>query len=968
MNPEQRQLRDDLFARQYAAHPGETFDQGMARVASVLYPDKGEDYILLLDALRSGEFMFGGRVLAGAGSSHGNLLNCFVQDGAPFKPGTSGWVTRLALQLALVTKVGGGNGLNLDSIPAKRQYTKPIRLVDVVIDKAHPDYEKVKNQHYSNMYFTDKPDTGLMTIKVEDSVNDIWVSAAAMVNEILDGRAVAIDLSALRPEGTPVKGSGGTSSGPASFALEVFDNFARWANLGGAEYAGPVAALRYVFAPTLRVIRQAGVRRGAGMATLSAEHADIRDFVSSKSLERERLEGDISTFNISVLVRDAFMGQEASFTKFKSEDFVKGEAEAHLLEDIAEQAWATGEPGLIYVDAINQHSAVLKSQGPILATNPCGEVPLLPGEPCDLGAINLAKFVTPDGHINYPRLAKVAHIATKALDRVLDVEEAPTKAIKTMIAKNRRIGLGVMGLADMLVKKGLKYGSRKARNVASKVINYIGEVALATSEGAVKVNNLPAPEGVLAAVQDGSISQPRRNIALLTVAPTGTISTMLGVSSGIEPIYSAVTYRKIGDEYVKIIHPLLKEILESYAPPLKYYLGTIGGWDWEKLVQDISAHEGSIRHMLDELVQDNRLTAFMTAHDIKVEGHVKMQGAIQRTFDAISSSSSVLGAAAKIGNSISKTINMPEKATVRDVLAAYRLAFQEGCKGITVYRDKSRSFQVLSTQAPVTDLSIAEQLNEYEISKEDYDNIGYEEAKAVAEAKIESSGVSDEEALRLMELVIQENLGALKELAKPQYDSPVYSPAPVETSSKISRPAVIVGQSVKYAIGQRKHYVQVFRNPEQQIVEVWTPAPKGASSEARTMYEIIGRLSSLALKYGVPVQELAETFEGHFDESGGMTRDGYFGSRWEILAQTLRDQSFTVIKSQENEASFEHEIRTEASANLAKAARNWFEKTQVSLPQAKTVSKNPDCTFGRCELVKESGCTSCQVCGWSKCG
>jgi ribonucleoside-diphosphate reductase alpha chain len=197
---------------------------------------------------------------------------------------------------------------------------------------------------------------------VGDSVEKIWQSAGDMVLALLDGQDALLDLSKLRAEGTPVRGSGGTSSGPASFAVEVLDNFAQWASLGGAEYAGPVATLRYVFSPTLRAIRQGGTRRGAGMATMSITHEDIHDFITAKDLEREQSEGDISTFNISVLVTDDFMHRSRQ---------ARAQGDHGVLTAIADHAWQTGEPGLIFIDRINEHNPMRDAFGDIRSTNPC---------------------------------------------------------------------------------------------------------------------------------------------------------------------------------------------------------------------------------------------------------------------------------------------------------------------------------------------------------------------------------------------------------------------------------------------------------------------------------------------------------------------------------------------------------------------------------------------------------------------
>ncbi len=326
------------------------------------------------DLMVGKRFCPGGRVLAGAATNHGNVLNCFVQDGRPETEGTDDWVLHLATKLAVVTKVGGGNGLNLDPLPPKRAFAGRVGRLFLTITPGHADYEKVRDgtfldlvhgtyttRGYHAARFVEYHDTppGIPVTQVGDSVERIWAAAAQVVRTLLAGDDLILDLSSLRAEGTPVNGSGGTSSGPSSFAVEVFDSFARWAALGGAAHAGPVATLRYVFSPTLRVIRQGGTRRGAGMATISITHPDVHDFITSKDLEREQAEGDISTFNISVLVTDDFMEQ------------AQADGPGGVLWEIAQHAWQTGEPGLIYVDRINEFNPMRASLGDIKATNPC---------------------------------------------------------------------------------------------------------------------------------------------------------------------------------------------------------------------------------------------------------------------------------------------------------------------------------------------------------------------------------------------------------------------------------------------------------------------------------------------------------------------------------------------------------------------------------------------------------------------
>lgn len=934
----------DVATRQYA-QPGEGIHDIFRRASEVVRPTfddpkKADDFVSFVHyAMRGKKFSPGGRILAGAGTTHGNLLNCFVQDESPYEPGTTEGALHLAKKLAVVTRVGGGNGLNLDAYPAKREYTGPVgkayiyhksdsnvplgRYTDLVtgnvVVSGYKELVPVSPSGWLSVYSDE-------VIVVPDSTEGIWDAAATMVKLLLKGKDVLIDVSQLRPEGSPVSGSGGTSSGPASFAVEIFDNFARWASLGGADYAGPVATLRYVFAPTLRVIRQGGVRRGAGMATLSASHPDLLDFLTAKTLEREREEGDIGTFNISVLADDEFMGKMMAGNP----------QERGLMHTIAEQAWSTGEPGLIFVDTINQHNMLYPTHGPIRSTNPCfsgdtiietefgptpikdikeptwvytmdhhgkldialataawmtrekaetltlrfnngreltvtpdhliyvdetkntdagwvkaqdlvegdvvvgfcrarrgakysgvklssednrayrmehrfvyegmygaipegydvhhidgdtynnsldnlellthsehatltrhsvpndhmvncpdtgkfistesskrgaktivqvpdhlatkwpgvprivsitkgpeipvydisvpgygnviangivahncGEIPLYPGEPCDLGAVNLAEYVV-DGIPQYRQLEDDACRYAEYLDRILDVEVSPLQEIHDAIQSKRRIGLGMMGLADALIKMGIRYDSEEGLDVAATF-------AAAIRDGAYRyTTTVAANQGRTAPSDVAAAGFNRRNVACLTVAPTGTTAMVMGTTSGIEPLFAPFIYRRIGTEYKQILHPLFKEELGKFPPhPARTQWGFDDdnfqpqGWNWEEVTRDISNNHGSVQGIpyIPEEVQD----LFVCAHDIDPLAHVAMQSNIQRTFDWKNQEQTYLG------NSISKTINLPQKATVQDVLDVYTIAWTSGIKGITVYRDGSRDLQVLNT-------------------------------------------------------------------------------------------------------------------------------------------------------------------------------------------------------------------------------------------------------------------------------
>ena len=1667
-----------IAKRQYFG-PGDGDLLGMFRrvAAWVASPEAGEAREAyeekFYDLMASKRFCPGGRVLAGAATNHGNVLNCFVQDGSPEEAGTDAWVLSLATKLALVTKVGGGNGLCLDPLPPKRAYRGPAGKLYLTISPSHPDYDKVKSGTYLDLVhgtyvtkgyralaFVEESDAPMVALKAQevgDSVESIWKRGGETILKLLRGEDVLLDLSRLRPEGTPVKGSGGSSSGPSSFAVEVFDNFARWASLGGAAYAGPVATLRYVFAPTLRVIRQGGclhpdtlvntskgtlrlrelvdayqygwqdhalkvatdegwrdsprgfnngnaptlkvilanggeiqgtpnhklkvmredgsrewvrledlregdfviqvldqhtgsavmlapasnlhhnakpirspetlnkrlafflgylwgdgfvsghrvgfavahgspmmeetpklfaelfgldvrveqkendksaifvtssaalvtwleqnglskgkarglelprairqaprpvvgaflrglfeadgsvtvgyptlsstskkllqdvavmlaglgvpttmrsvaartdrysrnamhhlkvvsakgrerflervgymtgsrfealhgfepdtaresswplphasallqatfdalpagvkgrpsaytparknlsrylrgerqltatgfdrlrqdvlvrdklpefafdefyvpvksvedggriltldlsvdenktylangvvshnTRRGAGMATISVTNPDIEDFITSKDIAREKEEGDISTFNISVLVTDAFM-----------EESKRGGGRG-VLQSIADHAWQTGEPGLIFIDRINQHNPMRGALGEIRATNPCvtrdtwvhtqlgprrvkelvgrrfcavvdgktygvesdgfwstgvkdvfklrtkrgfelrltgnhklnrvvrergeqetvwtalehltvgdrvalqnhrevkpwsgrgnviegwllgslvgdgtfamdkaepmacldywgatrqalaelardgidrvcepgklwvtdlssrnkirltssglarlaasygvvhghktltdeverssfdfyrgflrglfdadgspqgrqangvsvrlaqsdlpllkgvqrmlarlgilstvyaerrpagyrelpdgqggsraylcradhelviandnlaafqtlvgfedgakrerleaqleayqrppnkehftdeiveivrdgaeevfdvtvehvhafdangisahncGEIPLFPGEPCDLGAINLAAYVsTPnEGTDGFDWPAFRADVATciRFLDNVLEVNKFALEDNRTMSMRLRRLGLGVMGLADALVTMGLAYDSTEGREAVAAMIGELRESATASSR------DLADERGAFPDFAKSDLEHPRRNVALLTVAPTGTTSMLMGVSSGVEPIFAPFVYRKIGDSYAALIAPLFKEMLERHEPHPDWCKD--GTWDWDRVVEAVGAAHGSVQGL--DFVPDDVKAVLRCAHDIAPEDHVAMQGTVQRTFDE---------GGEGVANSISKTINMPKSATVNDVYNAYSQAFDEGCKGITVYRDGSRDFQVLSTSRAAAN-------------------------KAAKDTK----------------------------KATPAAQTPLQKPLPspdarLPGEPLFDRPGRLTGftDNVKLTLpnGDRRSFYITVNKQDELPTEVFINAGK-AGDESNADSEALGRVVSIALQYGVPAEAVVKTLRGI---NGGM-----YGSYQGRLVASKADLIAVALET----AGVENVLNKGVSC--------------------------PDCGS---PLRFEEGCQKCGNCGYSKCG
>lgn len=929
------------------------------------------------DLMASKRFSPGGRILAGAGTPHGNLLNCFVQGATQYPPESFNGIMEVAKKLALVTKVGGGNGVNLDPYRSKGNRQRQAVRGVAYLSARHPDVadfirglmrpptnpegekEEIALKNFVRAVYGEvspelrdlaerygvlvvqEPPPG--AIQVPDDMGGIVEAAKAAAALALKGLEPHVDFSFLRPEGAPIRGSGGTSSGPVSFLMEIFDNFLEWAALGGEE-AGPVATLRYVYAPVLRVVRQGGTRRGAGMATLSIEHPDLLDFLTAKDLDREKAEGDISTFNISVLVTEAFMkaleedalwpvtpievpgkyyphplgstyaGQIPALPE--REDGAKpvplfgGKVPARWLwHEIAWHAWATGEPGLIFVDRINELSA-LKGLGPryqIRSTNPCGEIPLTVGEPCDLGALNLAAYVK-DGEFQMEEFRRDVHTTIRFLDNVLDVNRFALPDNEEAAKKLRRLGLGVMGLADALIKMGLPYSSEEAREKVYEIMSAMREEAIKASEALAKERGVfPLYEAHQEYFEALGI-RPRRNVALLTVAPTGTTSMVMGVSSGIEPVFSPFVWRRIGGEYKPLLHPLFVELMETYPPHPDYEKD--GKWDWEKIIAAIQEDgHGSVKNL--PFVPEAIRRVFECAHDIHPLDHVRMQGAVQRAFDAE-------GYAA---NSLSKTINLPNHATVEEVEEAYLEAYRTGCKGITVYRDGSREFQVLTVR---------------------------KEEKKAEEDKEEAPLAS-----------------------RPAPQAP--SPAPQPGTPMYERPGRLMGFTDMVKLlspdgGKRSFLVTVNMLGGRPIEVILTSGKAG--DEANADSEALGRVVSIALQYGVPPEAIVRTLRGINGGLYGTYQGRLVSSKADLIAVALE----TIPEVLKGEATAAKAVPgqprggyldelTEVPALSGGSLGVWGPQGGLALAGA---TKCPSC--GEVALVREEGCYKCQACGYSKCG
>ena len=470
-------------------------------------------------------------------------------------------------------------------------------------------------------------------LPVEDSMERIFetVKNAALIHQ--SGGGTGFSFSRLRPKDDVVHSTGGIASGPVSF-MKVFD----------------VAT---------EVIKQGGRRRGANMAILRVDHPDIFEFVTAK-----RREGILTNFNLSVAVTDRFMEAVKKDERFPLINPRTGkkviEAKAKdLFNIIVTSAWESGEPGLVFIDRINQDNPT-PVLGEIEATNPCGEQPLLPYEACNLGSINLSNSVKYNG-IDYDWLRTTVHLAVRFLDDVIDRSKFPLNKITEMVRSNRKIGLGVMGFADLLLRLDIPYDSDLALNTAKEIISFINRNAFEASRALAKERG-PFPNF------DKSIFKEQlRNASLLTIAPTGTISIIANCSQGIEPIF-ALVYTRTAFEDTELV-----EINPIFARRLK-----AAGLYNEKVIRKV-AQSGGVRKIAE--IPERIKNVFVSALEIEPEFHVRMQAAFQSNVD----------------NAVSKTVNLPQRATILDVEKIFWFAFELRLKGITVFRQGSRSSQILKT-------------------------------------------------------------------------------------------------------------------------------------------------------------------------------------------------------------------------------------------------------------------------------
>ena len=588
-------------------------------------------------------------------------------------------------------------------------------------------------------------------LPVADSMEDIFdaIKNAALIHK--SGGGTGFSFSRLRAKGSTVNSTGGVASGPISF-MKVFN-------------------------AATEAVKQGGTRRGANMGILRVDHPDILEFITCKNDTKE-----ITNFNISVGLTESFMEAVESDGSYELVDpasrRVTGRLNAReVFEAIVRSAWQTGEPGIIFLDRLNKDNPC-PGQGEIESTNPCGEQPLLPYEACNLGSINLVRHLRRTGTgyaLDRAKLEQTIRTAVHFLDNVIEVNQYPLPEIDAMTKKTRKIGLGIMGFADMLLYLGIPYDSDEGVAMASQVMELVQTIGHQESQRLAQVRG-PFPLFAESVYRDGA---PLRNATVTTIAPTGTLSIIAGVSSGVEPVFAYAYYRNVMDN-THLIET--NQILKDKLTELGLYS--------DELMRQIIEH-GSLAHV--EGIPEAVKRVFVCAHDVSPIWHVKMQAAFQQFTD----------------NAVSKTVNFPNSATQEEVAEVYRLAYELGCKGTTIYRDGSRDEQVL--------------------------NIG------VAKAKQET---------------------ALPDHVEKLLESGCDSTACLLRSGSIKprpRPDVTMGYTEKVKIGCGNLYITV-NYDEQGVCEVFTNTGRAGGCPSQS--EATARLMSVALRAGVDSDELIRQLKG----------------------------------------------------------------------------------------------------------
>ncbi|MCH7933143.1 MAG: vitamin B12-dependent ribonucleotide reductase [Gemmatimonadetes bacterium] len=714
------------------------------------------------------------------------------------------------------------------------------------------------------------------------------LKAMALVHQ--SGGGTGFSFSRLRPAGAQVKSTMGVASGPISF-MTLYD-------------------------ASTEVVKQGGTRRGANMGILRVDHPDIRSFIACKN-DTSR----ITNFNISVALTDKFMeavkaGERYDLVNPKTQEVMGQDDAREIFDLIIHGAWKTGEPGTFFIDRANAFNPV-PALGSYEATNPCGEQPLLPYDVCNLGSINLAHFVLADPipggdpaeAVNWDALRQTVHLSTHFLDNVIDASQYPLQDITDLAHTIRRIGLGVMGWADMLIALGIPYDSAEGVEMGRKVMGFLNDEARNASENLAEAREpFPAWEESIwgpddqcardAAGQRIREMRRLRNCNLTTVAPTGTISIFAGCSGGIEPIFAVAFMRHQADSMMPDVNPAF--VARAQAE----------GWYSEELMARI-AEEGHIH--FPEVPQEVQ-AVFKTAHDISPEWHVRMQAGFQEHTDS----------------AISKTTNFPAQATEDDVRKIYQLAYELDCKGVTVYRDGSRSGQVLST------------------------------GKTGKSTEGQEAGSGDVEALEQQLADARESLHGLRmELDQLYRDRDENDLTAAASRHKRQRPSMLRGRTLKLNSPLGDLYVTINEDDGGRPFEVFCTLGK-AGGAATADAEAIGRLISLALRSGIPVSAVKDQLRGvSSDRAVGVGPN-------KVLS--LPDAIGQAIERYLAEKEGVQEMLPLGASVDAGGDAGGAQPQFSSSAGARTnfLGSCPECGAG--QLSFEEGCVKCHICGYSECG
>lgn len=772
-------------------------------------------------------------------------------------------------------------------------------------------------------------------LPIEDTMEGIFESIknAALIHK--SGGGTGFSFSRLRQKGATVNTTGGVASGPISF-MKVFN-------------------------AATEAVKQGGTRRGANMGIIRVDHPDIMEFITCK-----KDNADITNFNISVGITESFMNAAQ-----KGEDYdlidphtkkPTGKLNAkEVFTTIVEMAWRNGEPGIIFLDRLNKDN-VTPEIGEIESTNPCGEQPLLPYEACNLGSINLSLMVKFNGEkteVNYERLGRVVRSAVHFLDNVIDVNKYPLSEIDEMTRGTRKIGLGVMGWADMLCKLGIPYNSHKAINLAEKVMGFIQENGKKASlEIAERKGAFPYYEKSIFAKKDYRI----RNATVTTIAPTGTLSIIAGVSSGIEPLFAISYIRNVmdNDELVEV-NPLFKEIAQ------------VDGFYSDDLMKRIAQHGGLAGF---SEIPTSISEVFVTAHDISPEWHVKMQAAFQKHTD----------------NAVSKTVNLCNDATTADVEEVYLNAYKTGCKGVTIYRDGSRDLQVLNigkvkgkdegTNAAVAVESKAvnskggETRNEINtnghvntkfgnnnknllINNSKLSSDEFTHTANLSETEEKKESIYGTEGLCVDCEISEDELLAMQGIKKP-LKYPKVEPRP--------RPEITTGFTEKVRIGCGNLYITV-NYDEHGICEVFTNTGRAGGCPSQS--EATSRLVSIALRSGIDVKSIVEQLKGIRCPSTIRQKDMKVMSCPDAIGRLIEKvakmQNGGALEewSGSKEAAVKPSTSCETSACSECGMQDLCNNPEKEVKDEERRGGCPEC--GKA-MEHEGGCVICRNCGYSKCG